>query len=113
MRSLAQIGTITPPSQIRNVTTGDGSRDLSVFVSFLINLVLIVSAIIFLFMIIWGGVQWITSGGNKDKIAAARGRITHAVIGLAIVALAAVIAQTVGSILGFNIFGVSISPPVL
>lgn len=100
------IGTLTPPAQVANIAGQTGEQGLSTFVTLLINLIIGVSAAIFVIMIVLGGAQWIASGGNKDKIAAARQRITHAVIGLFIVMTGAAISQAIGTIFGYNIFGV-------
>lgn len=40
---------------------------------------------IFLILIIVSGFQWMTAGGNEETIKKARGRMTSAVIGLAII----------------------------
>lgn len=45
----------------------------------------IVSVLLSLYYICWGGIDWITSGGKKEKISAARDKIIAAVIGLIIV----------------------------
>ena len=41
-----------------------------------------------LFFLIWGGIRWITSGGDKQKIAAARSTLIAAIVGLVISLLA-------------------------
>lgn len=38
-----------------------------------------------LILLIWGGILWITSGGDAKKIGQARMRITYALIGLALI----------------------------
>lgn len=48
----------------------------------LVNLAYIAGVVIFFFMLITGGLQWISSGGDKVAVANARSRISHAVIGL-------------------------------
>ena len=48
----------------------------------LVNLAYIAGVVIFFFMLIIGGLQWIASGGDKVAVANARSRISHAVIGL-------------------------------
>lgn len=50
-------------------------------------LVIFASVLLFVYLV-WGGIQWLTSGGDKTQVEAARNRITSALIGLAIVALA-------------------------
>jgi hypothetical protein len=54
---------------------------------------------------IWGAVDWIMSAGDKEKVSNARKKMTHAIIGLVLLALSFVIIQTVGNIVGFNPFG--------
>lgn len=66
-----------------------------------------VAALILTFLyLIWGGLQWITSGGDKAKYEEARNRITAALIGLAIVALAWLIIKLVTYFFGLpDLFG--------
>lgn len=57
----------------------------SFYLSTILN-VLLGSAGVFSFIyLLWGGVQWITAGGDKDAIEKARRKILHALIGLLIV----------------------------
>jgi len=53
-----------------------------------IQVLLIIAILTCLFFLIWGGIRWITSGGDKGRIAQARGTIIAAVVGL-IISLAA------------------------
>lgn len=41
--------------------------------------------VIFLFFITYSGIQWMTAGGNEERITKARGRMTRAVVGLIII----------------------------
>lgn len=50
-----------------------------------INLLLGFAGVLAFLYLLWGGVQWITAGGDKDALDKARKRITQALIGLAIV----------------------------
>ena len=54
---------------------------------------------------IWGAVDWILSGGDKEKVSNARKKMTHAIIGLMLLALSFVIIRTVGRIAGFDPLG--------
>lgn len=54
---------------------------------------------------IWGALDWILSGGDKEKVANARKKMTHAIIGLVLLALSFVIINIVGAIIGFNPLG--------
>ncbi|MBU1326586.1 hypothetical protein KKB64_00165 [Patescibacteria group bacterium] len=54
-------------------------------VSSIIGIMTIAAGIWFIFQFLVGGMNWITSGGDKAKLEAARDRITNAFIGLIIV----------------------------
>lgn len=54
------------------------------FIPGLIGLALVVGTVIFFFMLAIGAIQWITSGGDKQALEAARGRISNALIGIII-----------------------------
>jgi hypothetical protein len=67
-----------------------------------ISIIFAIAAIVVLFMLLWGGIQWMLSGGEKEKVAEARKRVEHALIGMAIVAVAFVLVTVVGKVVGFN-----------
>lgn len=48
-------------------------------------LMFIAAAVLALIFLIWGGIKWILSGGDKAKVDAARSTIVGALIGLALV----------------------------
>lgn len=69
-----------------NVDAPRGSvANLGELISGLVTAAIVVSAVIALIFLVWGGVQWLTSGGDKVNTEKAQQRITAAVIGLAIV----------------------------
>lgn len=49
-----------------------------------INYLYIVVVILALIFIIWGGINWIMSSGDKQKLAQARQKIVFAILGLVI-----------------------------
>lgn len=51
---------------------------------------------------VWGAVDWIFSGGDKEKVTNARKKMTHAIIGLVLLSLSFVIINIIGEIVGFN-----------
>lgn len=61
----------------------------------IIQIIFVVAVIMTFLFLLWGGIQWIASGGDKAKYEEARNRITAALIGLAIVALAWLIMKIV------------------
>lgn len=48
----------------------------------IVNLLVVLAIILAFFFLIWGGIKWITSAGDKQGLANARGTITYALIGL-------------------------------
>ncbi|MBI2442554.1 MAG: hypothetical protein HYV40_01440 [Candidatus Levybacteria bacterium] len=56
--------------------------------------------ILALFYLIYGGIQWITSSGDKQKVAAARNRMIYAIIGLVIIFLSIFLVNLVLYIFG-------------
>ncbi len=66
---------------------GLGEADLESTVINLVRFVLGFLALVAVIVMIWGGFQWMTAGGNDEKISTAKKLITNAVIGLIIVIL--------------------------
>lgn len=58
------------------------------------------TATIFLIIAIYSGVQWMTGGGSKDKIAEAKTRLTRAIGGFILISLAYIITRFVINTLG-------------
>ena len=68
---------------------------------------LITGAIILsLLFLLWGGIGWIMSGGEKSKIEAARKKIIYSVAGLLLVFFSFVIIITVGRLFRVDILNV-------
>jgi hypothetical protein len=72
-------------------------------VSGAISLVMLVVALVFFFILIWGGLKWIMSEGDQKAVEGARNQITNALIGLAIVFAAFAIISLIGTIFGINL----------
>lgn len=65
-----------------------------------ITILLIIAAVIAIFFLIWGGIKWITSSGDKTKVESARNTIISSIVGLIIAFLAYFIISLVLSIFG-------------
>lgn len=76
--------------------------DLGRLLQGLLNAVLFVSALLVFGYLVWGGVQWITSGGDKGKTEEARNKITAAIVGLAVVAASYAIFRVVLWVVGID-----------
>jgi uncharacterized membrane protein len=103
-------------AQITNPVLGPVAKQsgLSFFKNFIpaaINLAFVIAAIIFLFMLIFGAIQWISSGGDKQALENAKGRITNALIGIVILfALFAIVNLISNFFGGIPILNPSITP---
>ncbi|MDO8269965.1 MAG: hypothetical protein Q7T54_04835 [Candidatus Levybacteria bacterium] len=85
-----------------------GFNDLGAVLGFVITIAFIIAVLIALFFLIWGGIKWITSGGDKGGVEAARNQIIAAVIGLIIVFLAFFILNLVLGLFGLSLFSLKL-----
>lgn len=87
-------------------TFGLGTAGLESTVINIIQWVLGLLGLIAVIMILIGGFQWMTAGGNEEKVASAKKIISAAVIGLIVVLLAWAIVifvvQTTENVTGIN-----------
>lgn len=77
-------------------------------VSLIIQLALMIAAIIAVIFLIWGGIRWIISGGDKAGVESARNTIIAAIIGLVIVFLSFILITVIGQIFGLTLFSLTI-----
>jgi len=76
--------------------------DIGSLINQILKFVMVISALLVFMYLIWGGIEWITSGGDKGKTESARNKITSAVIGLIVVASAFAILQLALTFLGLG-----------
>lgn len=62
--------------------------------------ILVLAAVVFFFMLIFGGIRWMISGGDKANTETARNQVTGALIGLIIVFSAWAIWQILATAFG-------------
>ncbi len=79
----------------------------------IITILLIVAVLLALAFLIYGGIKWVISGGDKAKVEAARGTIVAALVGLVLVFLAYFILNIIGNFFGLNLFNGVIEFPSL
>ena len=60
---------------------------------------IVVGGLLLIMYLLWGGLQWITAGGDKAKVEQARNQITHAIVGFAILAGTVALVTFLGSAL--------------
>jgi hypothetical protein len=64
--------------------------------------ILAIGSLAVLFFLLLGGLNWITAGGDKSKVEAARGMITQAIIGIAILASVFAVYNIILKVLGIT-----------
>jgi hypothetical protein len=90
----AQLGDVRPQKGY--------ATNIGTLLSSLLNLVMIIAAILVFLYLVWGGIEWITSGGDKSKTEGARNKITAAVVGLIVLAASYAVLQLALNFLGFD-----------
>ena len=84
---------VAPPVTIKDPSE-NGTTAANVLGVAITWVLLLVGGLAVLFLL-WGGLQYVTSSGNKDKAEQAKQTITYAVIGLIVIVLARVIVTLV------------------
>lgn len=104
----ATAGTIGVPKP-----SGMEITDIGKLISSVISLAFILAGILTFAFLVWGGIDWLTSGGDKTKTESARNRITAALVGLAIVAASYAIMRLISYFFGVNVLdaGTTITRP--
>lgn len=98
-------GTEIPvPTTVEHISKKAGSFGEGL-ISFFVYLLMFGAIILALFFLVWGGVQWILSEGDKQKVDAAKKTITFSVIGLVLVLLAIFAVNIIGAFFGVDLFG--------
>lgn len=98
---------IFSPGSVQDV--GLQINNVSGLVSTVVTGLISVAGLLFFVMLVWGGIQYVLSGGDKAQAQAAKDRITHALIGIVIVAAAFAIAQLIKAVLGVDATNVVIN----
>lgn len=75
--------------------TNQGISTFDKYVKFALNLLSIIVGIAAVFMIIFAGLRYVTSGGKEEGVKNAKNTILYAIIGLVVVALAQIIVHFV------------------
>lgn len=85
--------------------------DIGKLIGNIVSLAMIVAALITFVFLIWGGIEWIMSCGEKSQTEAARTRITNAFIGLFVVFAAWAIIKVIETFFGICVIGCPITVP--
>lgn len=109
-------GQITNPvytGALKTFETEGGGSFLKTYLPNAIGLLFVAGTVFFMFMMLFGAVQWIVSGGDKAAIESARGRITSALVGVIILFSTFAIIKIIETFFGIDILTIDIGPLVI
>lgn len=92
------------PTSIQHLFDIAGPFGTNILV-FGVYVMMVVAILIAIFVLVWGGVNWVTSGGDKTKLQSARNTILYAIIGLVLTLLAFTIINVLGFFFDLSLFG--------
>jgi len=81
---------------------------ISRLLSVVLGLAFIIGSLAFFFIFIIGGIEWITSGGDKVKVDDAKRKLTNALVGLILLFSIFAIANLIDRVFGVNITSFSL-----
>ncbi len=79
-----------------------GAEGVGGIITAIINILFIVALILAVGFLVYGGIKWIISGGDKAKVEAARGAIVAALVGLVLVFLSYFIINFLATFFGIG-----------
>ncbi|MBI4059097.1 hypothetical protein HY404_02530 [Candidatus Microgenomates bacterium] len=85
-----------------NKSAFDAPAIFAQLISNVIGFMTIIAAIWFIFQLLVGGIQWLSSGGDKNKLGEARSKLTSAIIGLAVVVFAIFLIRLITNLIGIS-----------
>lgn len=105
MKKIAQITNPVLPNS-EGGYTGVANNPLAPLFVRLWRTVVVVGGVSLLLYFVWGAVDWLMSEGKPDKLEAAKNKITHAFIGMALLAASFAIMILAEAIFGFDILNI-------
>lgn len=111
-KTFAQNGDSLNPCEgangILNAACAGQGLSLGQVLGFVITIAFVIAVLVALMFLLWGGIKWITSGGDKAGVEGARNQIIAAIIGLIIVFLSFFILNLVLGLFGLSLFSLEL-----
>lgn len=95
---------------LKGYESGSPDQFLVKFLPNVVGLILIIGAVAFFFMLLWGATMWILSGGDKASVESSRNKITHAILGFVLLIATFAVIALVESFFDINILSIDIGP---
>jgi hypothetical protein len=90
---------------------GEGGEHLAYLVATFLKVALIAAGLLLLLYLVWGGFEWLTSGGSKEAVASAKNRLTAAFTGLVLILLVLVIINFIDWFFDINLLAPEFPEP--
>ncbi|MDO8551440.1 MAG: hypothetical protein Q7S03_02060 [bacterium] len=103
---------ITNPALSDQLNNLSGSQFLSNLIGVMLESILIIGSILTIALLLWGGIQWILSGGDKAGLESARGKIVNALVGILILFSAFAIIKLIEVVFGITLLGPIFIPSI-
>lgn len=103
------IAAITNPALDPVLGADQSGAPLGLLMARLYRTAVMVGGVALLLYIAWAGINWITAGGDKNKVEEAKNRLTNAIVGMVIL----VAATGIIVFLGHQLFGMDLLNPSL
>lgn len=81
----------------------DPEKGFTKTVGSLMQAAMIIASLMLLLNLVWGAIEWISSGGDSSKIEKARNKITQSVIGIIVLASSVAIFMLIQKMLGLDV----------
>jgi len=81
----------------------DPEGGFGVLLGKILNIVVVIAALLVFMYLIWAGIEWITSAGDKGKLENARNKITQSIVGLIVLASVVALFIMIQSFLGLEV----------
>ena len=101
--ALVELGTVNTCPEKFKPLCALGAVNIGTIISSVILILFILAITLALAFLIYGGIKWIISGGDKTKVEAARGTIVAALVGLVLAFLSYFIINLVLNFLGITL----------
>lgn len=96
-----------------NLNSNSGVVFFQKLIPSLIGFAFVAGTLIFFFMLLIGAIQWITSGGDKGNLEAARGRISSALVGIIVLFAVFAIIKLIEGFFAIHILTLDIGPLII
>lgn len=81
---------------------GKGAPLLARLLGQVINTLFLIGGVLLLLMLLWSGYEWMTAGGDKERLASAQRRLTNAIAGFVLLVSARTILGFLAGRLGIS-----------